>query len=461
MRTRSCTKSLISDFKRKKYALLEKKKLSKKSDELVRSTRITRKSKTCFMDLNDDCIEEILRRLPAVELCKFTILSKRLKGLAEDMFKRLYSIKTITFKPTETCATEFGSKITRLFMKSFGSYMQQIQLIGTEDSSEKRMEQKMLTSIGSNCGPNLQCINLVRCDLNENTVRLLEKTLEFVPQITLDGCRLASASVDVYDLLLKKCHRLRTLNIIQCNTFDHGTWLRRRYSTLKTVQVLRAIFEPEDVRVFFELNPHITEVWFNVRMPQLTHQYDSDKLQRFLMINGFDEGNYCERFLNTYAKIVVKSLTLGHNVITERKCMAIAQMTDIRELKFIEPNGLNADFVDILSKGLDNLTTVFLSGEMFNYQMIQDLISQFPRLAYLYLHNTEFNSISSDQFSALIMARKRSATIETENRPLTIFVGRSTPVYARAMCRKFKDNKIIKVVTMKSKEFQSHFFLAK
>lgn len=76
-------------------------------------TRVTRHSKTCFTDLNNDCIEEILRRLPAVELCKFTVLSKRLKSIAEEMFKRLYSLKTITFKPTETCATEFGSKITR------------------------------------------------------------------------------------------------------------------------------------------------------------------------------------------------------------------------------------------------------------------------------------------------------------------------------------------------------------
>lgn len=76
-------------------------------------TRVTRHSKTCFTDLNDDCVEEILRRLPAVELCKFTVLNKRLKAIAEEMFKRLYSLKTITFKPTETCATEFGSKITR------------------------------------------------------------------------------------------------------------------------------------------------------------------------------------------------------------------------------------------------------------------------------------------------------------------------------------------------------------
>lgn len=150
-------------------------------------------------------------------------------------------------------------------MKSFGSYMQQIQVIGTENIWEKRMEQKMLESIGSNCGPNLQCLNLVRLDLNDVTVSLLQRTLSVVPQITLDGCRLASATVDVYELLLKKCRQMRTLNIIQCNTFDHGTWLRRRYYTLKTVQVLRAIFEPEDVEAFFHLNPHIQEVWFNVR----------------------------------------------------------------------------------------------------------------------------------------------------------------------------------------------------
>lgn len=115
MRTRShMKKGLSADVKQKKRVTKIKKPSLKISDKKVGgSTRVTRKSKTSFTDLNDDCIDEILRRLPAVELCKFTILSKRLKFLAEEMFKRLYSFKTITFKPTETCATEFGSKITR------------------------------------------------------------------------------------------------------------------------------------------------------------------------------------------------------------------------------------------------------------------------------------------------------------------------------------------------------------
>lgn len=115
MKTRSSSKmGSPLKCKRKKRASQKKKQSPNKSGKNVpSSTRVTRKSKTCFTDLNDDCIDEILRRLPAVELCKFTILSKRLKLLAEEMFKRLYSFKTITFKPTETCATEFGSKITR------------------------------------------------------------------------------------------------------------------------------------------------------------------------------------------------------------------------------------------------------------------------------------------------------------------------------------------------------------
>lgn len=344
-------------------------------------------------------------------------------------------------------------------MKSFGSYMQQIQVIGTENAAEKRMERKMLSSIGENCGPNLQCLNLVRLDLNDVTVSLLLPTLSIVPQLTLDGCRLASRDIDIYDLLLKKCRQMRTLNIIQCNTFDHATWMRRRYTNVKTVQVLRAIFEPEDVEAFFQLNPDLREVWFNVRMPRLTHRYDTDRLQRFLMINGFDEGNYCLRFLNTYTKIVVKSLTLGHNIISDKKCLAIAQMTDIRELKLIEPTTICSDFISILAKGLENLVTVFLSGSLFNFQMLYDLLSAFPRLEFMYLHNTQFDSISAEQYAQLIQARQRSATIETENYPVTIFVSRSTPVYARTMWRKFKQNKNIKVITMKSSEFQSHFFL--
>lgn len=345
-------------------------------------------------------------------------------------------------------------------MKSFGAFMQQIQIIGTENEAEKRMERKMVAAIGEHCGPSLQCINLVRMDLNEVTVPLLQKTLNMVPQITLDGCRVASRDVDIYELLLKKCRQLRTLNIIQCNTFNHATWLRHKYSTIQTVQVLRAIFEPQDVEEFFKLNPHMREVWFNVRMPSLTHRYDTDKLQRFLLINGFDEGKYCQRFLNTYTKIVVKSLALGHNILSEEKCAAMAQMTDIRELKLIEPTFVCPEFVSHLSKGLENLATIFLSGSIFTVQMIQDILISFPRLEFLYLHKTAFDTISMQQFAELIEARRRSSTIATENYPLTIFVSRSTPVYARTMWRKFKHSKNIKVITMKSSEFQSHFFLA-
>lgn len=345
-------------------------------------------------------------------------------------------------------------------MEAFGAYMQQIQIIGTESGAEKRMERKMLSAIGEHCGPNLQCINLVRLDLNDVTVPLLQKTLSTVPQMTLDGCRVAHRGIDIYGLLLKKCRHLRTLNIIQCDTFDHATWLRHKYSTIQTVQVLRATFRQQDVDEFFRLNPHMRDVWFNVRMPALTHRYDNEKLQRFLLINGFDEGKYCLRFLNTYTKIVVKSLALGHNVLNDDKCAAIAQMADIRELKLIKPTFICSEFVSHLSKGLENLATIFLSGAIFTFQMLQDLLSNFPRLEFLYLHKTAFDAITMQEFAQLIEARRRSSTISTENYPITIFVGRCTPVYARTMWRRFKHNKNIKVITMQTTEFQSHFYLA-
>lgn len=113
MRTRSSCKLNTVEIRRKKRASMTKKKPSKKPKTQPKTKILTRRSRTSFTDLDDDCIEEILRRLHAVELCKFTILSKRLKSIAESVFKRLYATKTFTFRPTETCATEFGCKIIR------------------------------------------------------------------------------------------------------------------------------------------------------------------------------------------------------------------------------------------------------------------------------------------------------------------------------------------------------------
>lgn len=442
------------------------KKQQKKQTATIPSVpmRVTRSSKKStgtifnrnFTDLNDDCIEEIFRRLPTVELCKFTVLNKRLKLLAEDVFKRIYGNKILTFKPFETCATQNGVKTTNQFMRSFGKYMQQIQIIGTDKEDEKAMEAKMLSAISRYPMKNLQSLTLVQMDFNETTISQLDKILEIVIQLTVENCRVSCMTIDMYELLFKRCYRLRTLNLIQCS-WNHHSWLCRRYDTLRTIQVLRSVFNQGDVEQFFHLNPHVQEVWFNVRTRQLTHPYDEDRLHRCLFIAGFDEGQYCLRFLRTYTTIVVKSVILIRSHLTEEKCDVIAKMTDIKEVKLLHPMSLYDDFVKKLSIGLVNLTTVLLSGELFTFQTICEFLHLFPKLEFMYLYKTGFDSIGEEQFQQLIDTRQRAATIATENYPLTIFVDRTTPIYVRALWRKFKHIKNIKIVTMKSTDFQCKF----
>lgn len=98
MRRQSHSKKRLpsKSVRQKKRIMQIKKKLQKKNR---RNVKLAGQSKTKFTDLNDDCIDEILRRISPVELWKFTILSKRLKLRAEEMFKRMYSSKTIILSP--------------------------------------------------------------------------------------------------------------------------------------------------------------------------------------------------------------------------------------------------------------------------------------------------------------------------------------------------------------------------
>lgn len=147
------------------------------------------------------------------------------------------------------------------------------------------------------------------------------------------------------------------------------------------------------------------------------------------------------------------------SIITEGKINALSKMADIQELKLISPWFVYDDMVKHLSAGLINLTSVFLGGSLFTFQIICEFLSQFPKLEFLYLYKTGFDAITEEQFAQMIEARKRSATIATENYPLKIMVGRTTPVYARTMWRKFKMSaKNIEVVTMKTTEFETKFF---
>lgn len=451
MKTRSGRKFGVPIF-----SLREASKSSTQKQKQKKSPRKKKQPPIKFDGLNEDCIEEIFRHLPTVELCKFTVLNKRLKEIAERLFQRLYSSKILTFKPYESCATQSGVRTTKLFMRSFGKFIQQLQIVGTEKKTEKRMEANMLAAMRGFRGTNLRAISLVRLDMDERLVSHLEKMLKNVPQLTLQCCHAVDRQANINELLLKKCHNLQTFNVIQCN-WDHSTWLKRRHSTLRTVQVLRAIFNFEDVEKFYEMNPHIKEVWFNVRVPKLTHRHDMDRLHRLLFISGFEEGEYCSYFLQTYTQITVKSVVLMGAMITEDKCKSMAQMTDIQELRLISPISVCENMVKLLSVGLNDLKSLFLKGDGFSFQIICDILNYFPTLEHLYLCQTAFDSITEHQFLELVAARQRSATIETENFPLNIVVGRKTPVYARTMWRRLNAHQTITVETMKSLEFDTKF----
>lgn len=170
-----------------------------------------------------------------------------------------------------------------------------------------------------------------------------------------------------------------------------------------------AQFAPQPyVDEFFRLNPMCDiyiEKPLNVWMPALTHRYDNKKMQWFLLINGYDEGKYCLRFLYIYCC----------NIVGIGPPFWMMKMADM------------------------HWATIFLSGRIFTFQILQDLLRNFARLEFPYLKKTAFDTISMQN---LLNWLRHVDDRRQFQRKITLwrYLWARYAVYARTMWRRFKYN---------------------
>lgn len=75
----------------KRRIKMKKQHLSSKKREILLVAQKNISIEKTFNDLNDDCIEELLRRLPTKEIAKMSMVNVRINTLSKNLFKRLRS----------------------------------------------------------------------------------------------------------------------------------------------------------------------------------------------------------------------------------------------------------------------------------------------------------------------------------------------------------------------------------
>lgn len=436
-----------------------------------------------FNDLNDDCIEELLRRLPLGEAANMSMVNKRINTLSENLFKRLR--KSNRFVVVLSGDRPEAQRIAiENSMPAFGKYIENLQVFGS--TPLRKIYFDRLRMVNQFCGKNLQNFTLCNFGINTKTSANMRNLLRNIQNITLEDCS-TSKSGNIYDLVLMHCENLRRINIAKCK-FDPKSWLNRKYNQLESIYFRNDNAEVIDKPLarFLQLNrqmkhvivqafllnlpvdlstiaPNMENMTFGIHAKATPKNFqpifDLPCLKQLSLYAGFSTNPVvCQKILEHFAAAnTLESFGLLETNLTKKMLELIANMTLLKSLKLLGTTSTDKDAVKILSSSLRNIDSIYLCGGSFKFEMIREFIEKFPAMKTLYLHKTEIDTNATEQQLAEMIELRRTVATDWYT-PLTICVS-LTPSrkFVALFERKFLHNKYIKLVAASSDVFASKF----
>lgn len=459
----------------RKYGIEKYLAARKRSNSPVNQQKIEK----TFDDLNDDCIEEFLRRLPTAEAAKMSLVNKRINTIAVNLFKRTATENTFKIALIRDRATLAYN------MRAFGKYIKNLHIFGSAMLGEDHFDRLRL--INQFCGKSLNHLTLLGFHIDAKTVKNLKNLLPNIQTITFDTCS-TSEEDSIFDLMLKYCKNLRHLDVEKCG-FKAESWLQRSYNRLESMYFYTtgANTIHEQLPAFLQKNrriqnlvletnvktlpinlgrdaPNIENLTIGMRKKanaeDFQSMFDLPRLKKLNIFYGFTVNPVvCTAVLKQLGACnTLDSFGLFEVSIPKEMCQLIANMTRLKELKIWGLKSIDNDTVTILSATLVNLELLSLRGKSFTFAVICEFIEKMPALKSLYLYRVGLDSDAADKQVAELIEVRRNVN-EDLYTPLTIYVP-ATPshrTFISSFQRKFRHNKYINVVAVECKVFASHY----
>lgn len=198
--------------------------------------KIDDESQTEFLDLNDDCIREILSKLDLDSLCEMSLTCKRIQPLAVYQFQRKHADEdkwitvTYTRQSKRKQSAKFKPSSGEKYKNCFSSQCPNVRAnCRVSDVSI------IFEFLKKNCCANLIHLRLgqLRSQLLEKHGKLIEDQLNGLDGITIDGFSIKN---DIYDGILKFCPNLKSL-AVYTKTKSNVDWLRHSYPNLEHLDI--------------------------------------------------------------------------------------------------------------------------------------------------------------------------------------------------------------------------------
>lgn len=342
-------------------------------------------SLTKFLDLNDDCINEVFRHLNVIQLCSVTQVCKRLQELAQSYFKRKYSEfdfsslfqdRLVSNQEASDILRNFGPiiKTVTLPRQAFHNH----QVIG-------RVEEVLLKDVVEYCGKTLLILKLKSFYLTSPAVETLNLFSGSLKKLYLDGNAFAEDCV----LHLITFSKLKSLTLIDASdsyalmdTFPALESLRlykvfipnqsilqhfiARHKQLKKLiinssrgvssEIIRYVSKyVRNIRTFEFYNNSIIPSESNEEIQKnILHLSEFKNLQEFRWKSkSFSIGNVLSKMVSN--KIAIKVLQIADGLNDDQTIEAITQMKDLENLKFYRMDGLNQEHLITYAKKLTQL----------------------------------------------------------------------------------------------------------
>lgn len=470
----------------KRRIKMKKQHLSSKKREILLVAQKNISIEKTFNDLNDDCIEELLRRLPTKEIAKMSMVNVRINTLSKNLFKRLRSsnrFKIILFgeRPEiERIAIDNS-------VKAFGKFIEKLQISGAHPLSQLHFNS--LRMINQYCGKSLQYLKICGFNVHNETAGQMRNLMQNIQTITLKTCSTTEEN-DIFDLLLKYCNNLRYLNIVSCK-FNPESWLNRTYDHLESIffRYQNGKTIEKYLQNFFQLNQRMKQVTIQANLTKLPANLATNALNMESIAFGIHKTATVESFEPIFHLARLKELTIYRGfstkpdvwrTIVERFganntletfgiyeleisieiCRLIANMTRLKALKFWQPNSIDENGLKILASALVNLDSLYVCGDLVQLEMICVLVKKFPGLKSLYLHNSKFYKNTTDKQLAEIIESRRVVANDWYN-PLTIYVrdnGFETRKLVTIFEHNFLYNKYINLVAIGTDSLTRQFY---
>lgn len=210
-----------------------------------------------FLDLNDDCMIGVFRKLSLNDLCTISCTCKRLQQLAYYHFQHE--------NPDEWMHISEDRKRCEKYQKYFGKYIQNVSIsFGHYEAGP------LFRFINTVCSTDMKRLKISVCArktvcLNSTHGEIIKEQLKNLEILQIQGNH-QYHRFDLHESLLKHCVKLRDLYIDSVSD-DDANWMHHGYPSLQSLTFLAYPVNKDHIKKFdrfakefFTLNPQLNDI---------------------------------------------------------------------------------------------------------------------------------------------------------------------------------------------------------